>query len=473
MATTARLGIDITAIDRTRAAFASVERNMATVARTAQQFKFIMAGFFGGEVLQAMVRNFIEVAKQSAPVKTAMDNLNTAWLGFAQNVGKSGLNEALINFANRMGAMILNTDGLSASIGKLMGGAVNVMGAVFEAVGRSIAFAHDNAAIFARFIAAWGLVAFAQRVLGVATAFYFWAKSVRATGIVMAAFSAISRANLMVFLALAAGIAYATDSLDQLRSGLDAMWAKVREVFPQIGGAVSNAMENLGFDMSALSADIYNAVKYVDKLGQVSVPGAEKVAKLGAATKGAADKVKIGTSAFSAFRSEIIVTKDVLQEAGEAAGQKFRDLFDGLVSGSMRATDALRAFAIDALKSLGQVFLSRGFQQLGALLTGGVAPSQQGGFLYGLIGSFAGMFANGGSIGAGQWGLVGERGLEIVEGPATVTPLRGGVGGTTIVYNIDARGAQRGVAEDIKRMMDQRDRALPAKIRDSRRRGMV
>jgi lambda family phage tail tape measure protein len=50
---------------------------------------------------------------------------------------------------------------------------------------------------------------------------------------------------------------------------------------------------------------------------------------------------------------------------------------------------------------------------------------------------FGGWFANGGSLASGKFGIVGERGPEIVQGPATITPM--GVGGTTnITYNINA-----------------------------------
>lgn len=52
------------------------------------------------------------------------------------------------------------------------------------------------------------------------------------------------------------------------------------------------------------------------------------------------------------------------------------------------------------------------------------------------IGSlFDGWFANGGTIGAGKFGIVGERGPEIVGGPATVTPMGGS---TSVTYNIQA-----------------------------------
>ena len=47
------------------------------------------------------------------------------------------------------------------------------------------------------------------------------------------------------------------------------------------------------------------------------------------------------------------------------------------------------------------------------------------GRLVGALGSFTGFFAEGGNIPSGGWGIVGERGPEIVRGPAHVTPSGG------------------------------------------------
>lgn len=49
---------------------------------------------------------------------------------------------------------------------------------------------------------------------------------------------------------------------------------------------------------------------------------------------------------------------------------------------------------------------------------------------------FAGLFANGGTIPAGKFGIVGEAGPELVGGPATVTPMNGF--GQNVTYNIQA-----------------------------------
>lgn len=85
-----------------------------------------------------------------------------------------------------------------------------------------------------------------------------------------------------------------------------------------------------------------------------------------------------------------------------------------------------------------------------------------GGALNGLGGSFGGFFANGGELGRGQWGIVGENGPEPVVGTGSgirVFPtesLRGpslpkmeAANSNQNIYNIDARGSAPGVEEKI------------------------
>ena len=94
----------------------------------------------------------------------------------------------------------------------------------------------------------------------------------------------------------------------------------------------------------------------------------------------------------------------------------------------------------------------------GALVGGGpfaglFGTAGQGGATGGLFGalakgfggtsSFAGLFADGGTIGAGQWGVVGEQGAEVVAGPAAVTPFAklpaSGAGGSQVInFNVTA-----------------------------------
>ena len=67
---------------------------------------------------------------------------------------------------------------------------------------------------------------------------------------------------------------------------------------------------------------------------------------------------------------------------------------------------------------------------VGSTISGGASSA-----VGGISDFFAGFFANGGFIPGGKFGVVGERGAELVSGPANVTPLEG-LGGVT--YNINA-----------------------------------
>lgn len=87
-------------------------------------------------------------------------------------------------------------------------------------------------------------------------------------------------------------------------------------------------------------------------------------------------------------------------------------------------------------KSYAQSVVDTLLQQQAQILTGNLLGGI-GSLFGGSKGGFAGFFANGGNIPAGQFGVVGERGPELVSGPANVTPMDG-IGGGDITYNINA-----------------------------------
>jgi lambda family phage tail tape measure protein len=71
---------------------------------------------------------------------------------------------------------------------------------------------------------------------------------------------------------------------------------------------------------------------------------------------------------------------------------------------------------------------------------GGGSSGDGGGSFLGDIASgigdfFGGFFANGGTLGAGKWGIAGENGPELISGPANITPMGGS---TMVTYNINA-----------------------------------
>jgi phage-related protein len=55
--------------------------------------------------------------------------------------------------------------------------------------------------------------------------------------------------------------------------------------------------------------------------------------------------------------------------------------------------------------------------------------------------NFGGFFANGGTLPAGKFGIVGERGPELISGPANITPFDQ-MGGSQVIYNINAVDAK-------------------------------
>ena len=89
-------------------------------------------------------------------------------------------------------------------------------------------------------------------------------------------------------------------------------------------------------------------------------------------------------------------------------------------------------------------------------------------------GLFGGFFADGGYLPAGKFGIVGERGPELISGPAQITPLNNGAlgGGSTVVnYNInavDAPSFQAMIARDpafVYAVTEQGRKSLPMTTR--------
>lgn len=116
---------------------------------------------------------------------------------------------------------------------------------------------------------------------------------------------------------------------------------------------------------------------------------------------------------------------------------------DGLVSSLIDAVtgakslgemfDNLKKVALDALQSIAKQLVQSGLNALLGKIGGGLLGGS----------SFGGFYAAGGTLGAGQWGIAGEQGPEIIHGPARITPMEasGRGGNTNVTVNIQAQDA--------------------------------
>lgn len=129
-----------------------------------------------------------------------------------------------------------------------------------------------------------------------------------------------------------------------------------------------------------------------------------------------------------------------LEQMSQFAEQAARNIQDALGD----SLEQLLAGNFNSIGKLWEDMLRKMVAQAAALqindfLFGG-SFGQKGGGMGGAVGDlfslfrpgFSGFFATGGTLGAGQWGIAGERGPEVVQGPARITPM--GAGGPTVTY---------------------------------------
>lgn len=129
---------------------------------------------------------------------------------------------------------------------------------------------------------------------------------------------------------------------------------------------------------------------------------------------------------------------DVFETLSDTASRAFGDMLrDGEFSFKRLRTAIIDALADQAIQRL--------LNGIGSLFSGGAGG---GGGVVGALGSlFGGMFADGGNLLQGRWGIVGDDGPEIAyagSGPMTIQPIdAGGVvgGGMTVVQNFAIHGA--------------------------------
>jgi hypothetical protein len=117
-----------------------------------------------------------------------------------------------------------------------------------------------------------------------------------------------------------------------------------------------------------------------------------------------------------------------LQQANTAAYDLAESITDTLGSALVGLANGTMSFK-DAFSSMAQSLLSDLADITSQLLKSGLMSllgSFGGGFGAMGLGGFGGFYAEGGTLGAGKWGIAGENGPEIVKGPASISPMGGG-----------------------------------------------
>lgn len=121
-----------------------------------------------------------------------------------------------------------------------------------------------------------------------------------------------------------------------------------------------------------------------------------------------------------------------LQNMADTIADSLSNAIVGLISGTMSLRQAFTSMAQSIGQQLeelaAQIIKSQIFKLISMLAssaTGGMGVSF-GGM------SFGGFYADGGNLGSGKWGIAGESGPEIIHGPANITPMDKGAGGSNV-----------------------------------------
>lgn len=164
---------------------------------------------------------------------------------------------------------------------------------------------------------------------------------------------------------------------------------------------------------------------------------------------------------------------------GSGVSDSVRDLSSALGDAAVKSKSLSDAFR-QSLEQMASDLVSSGIDRsINALFSGFGGGASGGGLIGSLLGAigFGGFRAGGGAVAAGSSYVVGERGPELFvpRSAGQIVPA-GQFGGGGVTVNIDARGAQEGVADQVRREMDRQlpriERVAVASVQGARRRGV-
>lgn len=141
----------------------------------------------------------------------------------------------------------------------------------------------------------------------------------------------------------------------------------------------------------------------------------------------------------------------------------------GLISGTTSLEDAFKSMAesiVQQLEKIAQEIITSEIFKLLGMMAGGLSPSNAGFSVGGMM--FGGVYADGGNLGSGKWGIAGEAGPEIIHGPATITPMDKMPGGSAqmnvSINNYSNANVQARQGSDGRLTVDIMEKELAARV---------
>jgi tape measure domain-containing protein len=194
---------------------------------------------------------------------------------------------------------------------------------------------------------------------------------------------------------------------------------------------------------------------------EVTAAQREKINALADAMYRSAQAAEAANSPLAQYAREAANVGEQLQEAAVSGLKSFEDALLSIGDKTKSVADQFREMAASIIRDLARIAIR-------SQITGPIAAALGGMFAPG-AGGFAGFFAGGGTLGAGKWGIAGERGPEVIHGPAQITPIgkmAGAAGGITInmPVNLSAPGADPAQLGRLTVQVQELQRTLPQQV---------
>lgn len=176
----------------------------------------------------------------------------------------------------------------------------------------------------------------------------------------------------------------------------------------------------------------------------------------------------LGQRSKTSFEQYIEASKDMKSATERMAIDglgRLEDSFAGMVTGTMSAKDAFRSMANSILSDLARMAAKRALGSLMSSVGGGGGGNP-------FAAMFGGFRANGGAVSAGKAYVVGEQGAEMFVPNSSGQIIPNGGGGVTVNQTINlSTGVAQTVRTEVMNMLPQIQNAAVSGVLDAKRRG--